>query len=62
MFSDPSSSRMTKGFLRADDSRHGEQIAEALGTDTMRLPMKRLIADGRVKTKGERRAMRYYPA
>jgi hypothetical protein len=44
--------------------QRGEQIAEALSMDTktIRLPMKKLIEDKRVKTKGERRGMRYYPA
>ena len=43
--------------------QRGEQIAEALNTDTktMRLPMQKLIADKKIKTKGERRGMRYYP-
>ena len=44
--------------------QRGEQIAEALQMDTktMRLPMRKLIEDKQVKTKGERRGMRYYPA
>lgn len=43
--------------------QRGEQIAEALHLDTktIRLPMQKLIADKKVKTKGERRGMRYYP-
>jgi len=43
--------------------QRAEQIAESLQVDTkgMRLAMKKLIADGKVQTRGERRGMRYYP-
>ena len=42
--------------------QRGEQIAAALGTDvtTMRRPMKQLIADRKIKTKGQRRGMCYF--
>jgi predicted ArsR family transcriptional regulator len=47
--------------VRAHPGQRGEEIATALGTSTaaLRPVMKRLIADGAVKTKGERRGMRY---
>jgi hypothetical protein len=50
--------------VKANPGQRGEQIAESLHMDTktMRLPMQKLIAGERVRTKGERRAMRYYPA
>lgn len=52
------------GYVRKNPGQRGEDVAEAMGTDskTIRLPMKKLIADGQVRTKGERRGMRYYPA
>jgi hypothetical protein len=51
-------------YVKKNPGQRGEQIAEALRTNTktMRLPMHKLIADKVVKSKGERRGMRYYPA
>lgn len=51
-------------YVEKNPGQRGEDIAAGMQSDTktMRLPMKKLIADGKVRTKGERRAMRYYPA
>lgn len=40
-----------------------EQIAKTLGTTTkeLALPAKKLIAEKKIKTKGERRATKYFP-
>ncbi len=48
--------------VKANPGMRGEQIAAALKTDvgTMRLPMKKLIAAGSVRTEGERRGMQYF--
>jgi hypothetical protein len=48
-------------YVRSNPGQRGEHIAEALGTDTksIRPVMKRLIDDGKVRTKGERRGMQY---
>lgn len=48
-------------YVRSNPGQRGEQIAAALGTDTkaMRPSMKKLIGEGRVKTRGERRGMTY---
>lgn len=50
--------------VKKHPGQRGEQIASELGTDTktMRLPMKKLIEDGKVKTSGQRRGMCYFPA
>lgn len=50
--------------VKKHPGQRGEQIASDLGTDTktMRLPMKKLIEDGKVKTTGQRRGMCYFPA
>jgi hypothetical protein len=48
--------------IRKNSGQRGEQIAAALGTDTkvMRPVMHKLIAEQKIKTKGERRGMSYY--
>jgi hypothetical protein len=49
-------------FIKKNPGQRGEQIAAALRTDvkTMRLPMLKLIADKKLKTKGQRRGMTYF--
>jgi hypothetical protein len=50
--------------IKAHSGQRGEQIAAALGTDTktMRPAMHALIAQNKVKTRGERRGMQYFAA
>lgn len=50
--------------VKPHPGRRGEQVAEAMRSDveTIRLPMKALIAAKKVKTKGQRRGMRYSAA
>lgn len=49
--------------VRKNPGQRGEQIAAVLGTDSnaMRPLMRKLIAEKKVKTKGQRRGMSYYP-
>ncbi len=49
--------------VRSNPGQRGDQIAEALGTDvgTMRLPMRALIGEKRVRTMGQRRGTTYHP-
>jgi hypothetical protein len=55
---------MLLSHVKKHPGQRGEQIASDLGTDTktMRLPMKKLIEDGKITTKGQRRGMCYFPA
>jgi hypothetical protein len=48
-------------YIQNNAGQRGEQIAEALGTDSksVRPVMQRLIADRKVKTRGQRRGMTY---
>lgn len=48
-------------YVRSNPGQRGEQIAEALSSDTstIRPVMKRLIADGKITTEGQRRGMTY---
>ena len=48
-------------YLHNNPGQRGEEIAAALAVDTsaMRPVMKKLIAAGKVRTEGQRRAMRY---
>jgi hypothetical protein len=49
-------------YVAKNPGQRGEQIAATLGTDvvTMRLPMKKLIAENKIKTTGEKRGTKYY--
>lgn len=51
-------------FVTQNPGLRGEQISEALGTDStsMRPAMHRLIEERKVRTTGQRRGMQYYPA
>lgn len=52
-----------RGFIAANPGLRVEAINEALGTTTRDVtrPLKLLVIDGVVQTKGERRATEYYP-
>ena len=51
-------------YPRSASGQRGEQIAAALNVDTktMRPAMHALIAESKVKTRGERRGMQYFAA
>jgi hypothetical protein len=50
--------------IKAAPGQRMEEIAKGLGTSTgeLTLPAKKLLAEKKIKTKGERRATKYYPA
>jgi glutamyl-tRNA reductase len=50
--------------VKATPGQRMEQIAKALKSTTqeLALPAKKLIAEKKIKTKGERRATKYFPA
>ena len=50
--------------IKAKPGLRMEQIAKALGSTTkdLALPAKKLLAEKKIKTKGERRATKYFPA
>jgi len=50
--------------IKASPGQRMEEIAKGLGTSTgeLTLPAKKLLAEKKIKTKGERRATKYYPA
>jgi len=50
--------------IKAKPGLRMEQIANALGSSTkdLALPAKKLLAEKKIKTKGERRATKYFPA
>ena len=50
--------------IRKNPGQRGEEVAAAMGTETaaMRPLMRNLIDERKVRTKGERRGMRYYSA
>lgn len=49
-------------YVAKNPGHRAEQIANALGSDTgtIRLPMKKLIANRKVRTTGQKRAMAYF--
>jgi hypothetical protein len=50
--------------IKANPGQRMEQIAKGLRSSTqeLALPAKKLIAEKKIKTKGERRATKYFPA
>lgn len=52
-----------RSYIRQNPGKGIERIAEGLGTSTreLNLPIKKLIAEGAVKTKGHKRATKYFP-
>jgi len=50
--------------VKANPGLRMEQIAESLGSSTqeLALPAKKLLSEKKIKTKGERRATKYFPA
>jgi len=51
-------------FVKANPGQGAIEIARAIKTDvdTMRLPMQKLLAQGKVRTQGQRRGTKYFAA
>jgi hypothetical protein len=53
----------TYNYIKSNGNQGVEQIAKALGTSTkeLTLPIRKLLADKKIGSKGQKRATRYFP-
>lgn len=59
-----STTSLVMSFVEAHPGQGVEQIAQALGADTrgLTLPIRKLVAAGKLTTEGQKRATKYFPA